>query len=153
MWTCPASIKRWFFAGVRVISKFFSGYEQTRMTINWVIDNLLKAVLNAADPISLAARLVFARNLEGIYGGVVDTTKFALVALGLFYIVKIEQKVLILTTAYDFCIPDKAHQSADFRPRGCVARVWLHWAQIAEKANSVREPTNRACYTGGFYCA
>jgi hypothetical protein len=49
---------------------------------------------------------VFARNLDGTCGGVV-ATKFVLVTLGLFSIVKIERQVQMLIPAYDFCILDK----------------------------------------------
>lgn len=83
-------------------------------------NNLPRAVVEAVDPICLAARLVdadcpadgaslpnvFTNHLRGSVGCVVPL-KFALVTLGLFSIVKIERNVQMLIPAYDFCIPDK----------------------------------------------
>ena len=83
-------------------------------------NNLPKAVVEAVDPILLAAKLVececptegvslpttFAHNLEGSCGCVVPL-KVVLVTLGLFSIVKIERNVQMLIPAYDFCVPDK----------------------------------------------
>lgn len=84
-------------------------------------NNLPRAVVEAVDPILLSARLVdrdcaadandefpeiFANSLEGTVGGVVPT-KYVLVTLGLFSIVKIERNVQMLIPAYDFCVPDK----------------------------------------------
>ena len=82
--------------------------------------NLPKAVVEAVDPICLAAKVVdadcpaetaqlpgiFTSKLHGSVGCVVPI-KFALVTLGLFSIVKIERNVQMLIPAYDFCIPDK----------------------------------------------
>jgi hypothetical protein len=83
-------------------------------------DDLPKAVVEAVDPVFLAARLVdadcpvdgtqvpemFSEKLEGSLGCVVPL-KLVLVTLGLFSIVKLERNVQMLIPAYDFCIPDK----------------------------------------------
>lgn len=83
--------------------------------------NTPKAVLEAVDPVFLAARLVdrectpengtdvpeiFADNIEGTVGCVLPT-RVVLVTLGLFSIVKLERNVQMLIPAYDFCVPDK----------------------------------------------
>lgn len=86
---------------------------------NRTTTNLPNAVVEAVDPICLAARLVdadcrpqqqlpnaFTSRLQGSVGCVVPE-KVALVTLGLFSIVKIERNVQMLIPAYDFCIPDK----------------------------------------------
>ena len=100
-------------------SEFEEGEDdvQRRMT-----NNLPKAVLEAVDPIFLAAKLCehdssvdpcdgempdyFSNNLGGSVGGVM-ASKIVLVTLGLFSIVKLERNVQMLIPAYDFCIPDK----------------------------------------------
>lgn len=83
-------------------------------------NELPKAVVEAVDPVFLAARLVdadnpmdgtqvpemFSERLEGSLGCVVPL-KIVLVTLGLFSIVKLERNVQMLIPAYDFCIPDK----------------------------------------------
>jgi hypothetical protein len=83
-------------------------------------NDLPKAVVEAVDPVFLAARLVdadtpaegaqipemFSEKLEGSFGCVVPL-KLVLVTLGLFSIVKLERNVQMLIPAYDFCIPDK----------------------------------------------
>jgi hypothetical protein len=83
-------------------------------------NDLPKAVVEAVDPVFLAARLVdadcpidgtqvpemFSEKLEGSLGCVVPL-KLVLVTLGLFSIVRLERNVQMLIPAYDFCIPDK----------------------------------------------
>jgi hypothetical protein len=83
-------------------------------------NDLPKAVVEAVDPIFLAARLVdadcpidstqvpelFSEKLDGSLGCVVPL-KLVLVTLGLFSIVRLERDVQMLIPAYDFCIPDK----------------------------------------------
>lgn len=92
-------------------------------------NNLPKAVVEAVDPIFLAARLVeadcptesvnmpavFSRHIEGSSGCVVPL-KLVLVTLGLFSIVKIERNVQMLIPAYDFCVPDKECTSSTGDP-------------------------------------
>lgn len=87
------------------------------------------AIVEAVDPVFLAARLVdadcpvdgvqlpelFADRLDGDCGNVVPI-KLALVTLGLFSIVRLERKVQLLIPAYDFCIPDKECASSSNDP-------------------------------------
>jgi hypothetical protein len=82
--------------------------------------NLPRAVVEAVDPITLAAKLIdsdcptecaqlpkaFTSRLHGSVG-LVTAQKSVYVTLGLFSIVKIERNVQMLIPAYDFCIPDK----------------------------------------------
>jgi hypothetical protein len=105
---------------IKIFSSDFEAGEDDEQ--NSPSNNLPKAVLEAVDPIFLAAKIVdrdctcdpddgelpdiFARNLDGTVGGVVPT-KIVLVTLGLFSIVKIERQVQLLIPAYDFCVPDK----------------------------------------------
>ena len=92
--------------------------------------NLPHAVLEAVDPIFLAAKVCehdcscdpsdempdyFSSNLGGSVGGVV-ASKVVLVTLGLFSIVKLERNVQMLIPAYDFCIPDKECTSSTGDP-------------------------------------
>ncbi|MDR3644169.1 MAG: hypothetical protein P4M02_03745 [Clostridia bacterium] len=91
--------------------------------------NLPKAVVEAVDPITLAAKLIdcecptegcqlpraFTNKLTGSVGLVVPI-KTAHVTLGLFSIVKIERNVQMLIPAYDFCIPDKECTSSTGDP-------------------------------------
>jgi hypothetical protein len=92
-------------------------------------NDLPKAVVEAVDPVFLAARLVdadcpvdstqvpemFSEKLEGSIGCVVPL-KLVLVTLGLFSIVKLERNVQMLVPAYDFCIPDKECESSSSDP-------------------------------------
>jgi hypothetical protein len=92
-------------------------------------NDLPKAVVEAVDPVFLAARLVdadgpvdstqvpemFSERLEGSLGCVVPL-KLVLVTLGLFSIVKLERNVQMLIPAYDFCIPDKECASSSSDP-------------------------------------
>lgn len=92
-------------------------------------NDLPKAVVEAVDPVFLAARLVdadcpvdgaqlpemFSGRLEGSFGCVVPL-KLVLVTLGLFSIVKLERNVQMLIPAYDFCIPDKECESSSGDP-------------------------------------
>lgn len=92
-------------------------------------NDLPKAVVEAVDPVFLAARLVdadcpvdgtqvpemFSEKLEGSFGCVVPL-KLVLVTLGLFSIVKLERNVQMLIPAYDFCIPDKECVSSSSDP-------------------------------------
>lgn len=92
-------------------------------------NDLPKAVVEAVDPVFLAARLVdadcptdgvqapemFSERLEGSFGCVVPL-KLVLVTLGLFSIVKLERNVQMLIPAYDFCIPDKECVSSSSDP-------------------------------------
>jgi hypothetical protein len=89
-------------------------------------NDLPKAVVEAVDPVFLAARLIdadcpvdgaqvpemFSERLEGSLGLVVPL-KIVLVTLGLFSIVKLERNVQMLVPAYDFCIPDKECESSN----------------------------------------
>lgn len=91
--------------------------------------DLPKAVVEAVDPVFLAARLVdadcptdgaqvpemFSERLEGSSGCVVPL-KIVLVTLGLFSIVKLERNVQMLIPAYDFCVPDKECESSSSDP-------------------------------------
>lgn len=88
-----------------------------------------RAVVEAVDPVFLAARLVdadcpvdgvqipevFSDKLEGSFGCVVPL-KLVLVTLGLFSIVRLERNVQMLIPAYDFCIPDKECTSSSSDP-------------------------------------
>ena len=103
---------------IKIFSSDFEPNEDDEQ--NAPTNNLPKAVLEAVDPIFLAAKLVdrdcsgdeddlpdvYARDLNGSIGGVI-ATKIVLVTLGLFSIVKLERNVQLLIPAYDFCIPDK----------------------------------------------
>lgn len=91
-----------------------------------------KAVVEAVDPVFLAARLIdadcscecdrcsqvpelFSDALDGSQGTVV-ATKLVLVTLGLFSIVRLERNVQMLVPAYDFCIPDKECETTSSDP-------------------------------------
>lgn len=91
--------------------------------------NLPRAVVEAVDPICLAAKIVetdcpaetpqlpkaFTSRLNGSVG-LVSPLKSVFVTLGLFSIVKIERSVQMLIPAYDFCIPDKECTSSTGDP-------------------------------------
>lgn len=88
---------------------------------------LPKAVVEAVDPVFLAARLIDADctcECDHMPDGIgqqpgdppVDEEKIVLVTLGLFSIVKLERNVQMLVPAYDFCIPDKECESTSSDP-------------------------------------
>jgi hypothetical protein len=103
---------------VKIFSSEFAGSEDDEQ--EQPASNLPRAVVEAVDPVFLAAKLVeadcpaegatlpncLARHLDGSTGCVVPL-KDVLVTLGLFSIVKIERNVQMLIPAYDFCVPDK----------------------------------------------
>lgn len=81
-----------------------------------------KAIIQAADPVALSARLCDSRSccecchcsipenicnlFDGSFGGC-SSDKVVLATIGVFSIVQLVREVQMLIPAYDFCIPDK----------------------------------------------
>lgn len=109
--------------------KVFSSTRKNQCDTSKVSKELPKAVVEAVDPIFLAARLIdadcacdggcvpeaFSSNLNGELGRV-KPMKIVLVTLGLFSIVRLERNVQMLVPAYDFCIPDKECETTSSDP-------------------------------------
>ncbi len=148
---------------------FSSQYKEDAFDVQlWKKTNLPTAVVEVVDPIVLGAKLVDAskdncccddgfsvlnmpRSMNKVFGGdivVSGEEKRVYVSLGIFSIVRLERRVMLLIPAYDFCMPDKECHGSNDDPCDLFERISFPVSEFFPPEKSEIKCDDKSCDCG-----